>query len=668
MTVAFHSCATFLIGFLVSFCLTPLVRSAAFRVGAVDFPGQRRPHKQPTARGGGLAVVVGVHAACLLALVFDYGAPPIGQDLNWWKHFVLASLLLLVVGIVDDLHGLRPWFKLIGQALAAMLMCASGLQFGGAFGIPLSHNIDSILVVLWIVGVINAFNLIDGLDGLASGLAIISAIGLGGVLVLGHPSGELIVLVALIGACLGFLRYNFHPASIFLGDTGSMFLGFTLGVVSLQTLTKNTFFLSFCIPLLVLGVPIFDEILAIWRRSVRAWLIRSQEHRGAALRLGLMQPDVEHLHHRLLKAGLSTGRVAGALCAINAGLVLCGLLITVFHSQAAGIFLITLLAAVYVLLRQLAVIELRDTGKVILRGLHQPTHATFKALVYPVWDMVIMSGAVALAMWIQEGPSIGFWHRWFLDLPLWVTPTFSLLAASRVYVTVWTRCRPLDLLMLASTLWTGLVLSLAIALLVNPLDLSGALLMAFRIGAISHPLILLIRVFYRLTEECVLYLRNRSEVNPELDGFALYGAGARCQLYLKERGSANSRGFDGRPLAGLIDDEPSLRGQWVYGYRVLGGINQLPAILARHRIEEIIVTTKLRPENAEALKLFAAERTIRLSEWTTGIHPLELDPAPSKLATAGPPVPAVSEVRLSMRVAAEVARLTPSPTGVSPTR
>src|SRR5207244_1880862 len=128
--------------------------------------------------------------------------------------------------------------------------------------------LDSIFVVIWIIAVINAFNLIDGLDGLASGLAIISAIGLGGVILLQNLPGLLVVL-GLIGACLAFLRYNFHPASIFLGDTGSMFLGFTLGLVSLQTFTKGTFFLSLSIPLLVLGVPIYDALLAIWRRSMR---------------------------------------------------------------------------------------------------------------------------------------------------------------------------------------------------------------------------------------------------------------------------------------------------------------------------------------------------------------------------------------------------------------
>src|SRR5262249_35213548 len=143
-------------------------------------------------------------------------------------------------------------------------------------------------------------------------------------------------------------------------------------VISLQTFTKNTFVLSLTIPTLVLGIPIYDALLAIWRRSVRIWLY-GQEHATGPKPRGIMQPDLDHLHHRLLKTGLSTRRVATMLFLLNAGLVVCGLLLTSFQSHAAGIFLLALLAAVYVLLRQLAVIELRDTGQAILTGLRRPT-------------------------------------------------------------------------------------------------------------------------------------------------------------------------------------------------------------------------------------------------------------------------------------------------------
>jgi UDP-N-acetylmuramyl pentapeptide phosphotransferase/UDP-N-acetylglucosamine-1-phosphate transferase len=625
--------AAFLTGLVVTYLLTPDVRKWAIRLGAVDQPNRRRPHLRPTPRGGGVAVILGVHAACLVALAFRGPRFAGGLDSHWWAYFALASLVLLAVGVADDLCGLSPPVKLSGQALAALLIWLSGTRFGSFLGYGFPPVLDCLFVVLWIVAIINAFNLIDGLDGLASGLAIISAIGLGGMLLVGRLPGDLLVLVGLIGACLAFLRYNLHPVSIFLGDTGSMFIGLSLGAVSLQTLTKSTFALSMGIALLVLGVPLFDEVLAIWRRSVRVWLTGGQP--GARKRWGIMQPDLEHLHHRLLKAGLSARRVTTFLFVLNAGLVALGLLITVFRSQAAGIFLIALLAVVYVLMRHLAVIELRDTGQVILNGLRRPTHATLRSLSYPVWDMVWMAGAVAVAMWIFEGPKPGFWRAWFLDLPIWVTPTFSLLAASRVYVTLWRRARVLDVLTLGGTLVVGLVLSLGLALLIEPSAASKWLVRALVVAGLSHPAIIGVRLFYRSTEEIVLCLKNRSEVNAAVR-VVLYGAGGRCQLFLRERGFSNSSSFDGRAIVGLLDDEPSLHQQWVYGYEVLGGLKDLPNVIARHGVCGIIITAVLKPESRAAVQELALGLGLNLSEWRFEDRPL--------LWAAAEPSPAVKAI------------------------
>ena len=614
--------AVFLTGLVVTYLFTPLVRAAARRFGVVDVPNERRPHKNPTARGGGLAVIIGVQAACLMALVFPWPKLAGGLDLLWWQHFSLASLVLLAVGLVDDIRGLKPYVKLCGQAVAAGLMCLWGARFGTILGFELPWFLDCALVIFWLVAVINAFNLIDGLDGLASGLAIISAIGLCGIFLLGNMPGNVLVLLGLIGACLGFLRYNFHPATIFLGDTGSMFLGFILGVISLQTFTKNTLFLSLMIPMLVLGVPIYDALLAIWRRSVRLWFSSSQP--GATAKPGgIMQPDLEHLHHRLLKSGLSTRRVAIVLCVLNGGLVVFSLLMATFESHVAGIFLLALLAGVYVVMRHLAVIELRDTGRALLTGLRRPTHATFKSLGYPVWDMAWLAGSLAITMWAFEPPRPNFWHYWFLDLPVWVTPTFSLLAVSRTYITVWTRARMLDALMLVSLLLLGLFISLGIALLIDPSDISKWLVRTLVMGALSQPAIIGVRMFYRCIEEIVLYLKSQIDPNADIERVVLYGAGGRCQLFLKERGFNNSSSFDGRAIVGLLDDEPSLHSQWVYGCLVLGGIKDLPHLIERHRITGIVITAALPATARATVQELALKHGLHLSEWCFGERKLD---------------------------------------------
>lgn len=606
--------SVFLTGFGVTYLLTPLARRLASRFGVVDRPDARRVHKQPTPRGGGIAVIVGVHAGCLLAVALPWVAAAGGFSFHWWQRFALASLVLLVVGLLDDVRGLPPWLKLGGQAAAALFMGLSETRFGSVFGWPLPWPLDCLLVVFWLVAVINAFNLIDGLDGLASGLAIISASGLCGIFLLGHLPGNVLVLVALIGACLAFLRFNFHPAKIFLGDTGSMFLGFTLGVVSLQTFTKSTLLISLTIPMLVLGVPIYDELLAVWRRSVRLWLAQ-RSATGTPRPRGIMQPDVEHLHHRLVRAGLSTRRAAGFLWALNAGLATCGVLIAGFQSHAAGMFLLVFLGVACMLMPHLAVIELCDTGRALLLGLRRSSHVTLRALAGPAWDMACLAGALALLMRLFEPPTGRFWQQWFLDLPLWVTPTLMLLSFSRTYVTAWSRTWLWDVLQLLGSLQIGILLSLGVALLVDPADAPRSLRRALLMAGLSHPAVLSLRLLSPLLEQWVAAFRFRSQPLPGPERVVLYGAGGRCQLFLKERGFSHPGGSDRRQIVGLLDDDPSLHGQWVYGYLVLGGLKDLPQLIERERINGIIITADLSPESRTAVQALALREGLPLSEW-----------------------------------------------------
>jgi UDP-N-acetylmuramyl pentapeptide phosphotransferase/UDP-N-acetylglucosamine-1-phosphate transferase len=604
--------AVFLTGFVVTYLLTPIARKLALRFGVVDMPDERRPHKRPTARGGGIAVVLGVYAAAFMWLAFPWPGVAGGFELNWWRHVLAGSLVLTMVGLIDDIRGLRPLVKLAGQAVAGIIVYHGGTRFGEFFGVDLPAWLDGALVVIWLVGVINAFNLIDGMDGLASGLACISAAGLCGVFIINHLPGDVLALLGLVGACLAFLRYNFHPATIFLGDTGSMFIGFLLGVVSLQSFNKSTFLLSLSIPMLVLGIPIYDTLLAIWRRSVRMWL-HPRNASAVEKGLGIMQPDLDHLHHRLLRTGLNTRRVATLLWIGNAALVVFGLLISTFKSHASGIFLIALLGGAYVLMRHLALIELRDTGAALLQGLRRPTSLGLKSLAFPAWDMFWLSAAVAVAMWITNEAPEGFWRRWFVDLPVWVTPTVSLLALSNAYVTVWSRSRMRDVLSLLFTLQAGLLLSLGIALLIDPYGQKQRwLIWTLVTGAVSHPAILLPRVIYRFVEELVSWAKGAGPIVPDGRRVVLYGAGGRCWLFLRELSFNN---FDGRVIVGVIDDDPDLRLKKIYGYTVLGKREDLPRLIRAHNLTGVIITATLTLESRTALQDIVLSHGIHCTEW-----------------------------------------------------
>jgi FlaA1/EpsC-like NDP-sugar epimerase len=237
--------------------------------------------------------------------------------------------------------------------------------------------------------------------------------------------------------------------------------------------------------------------------------------------------------------------------------------------------------------------------------------------------MACLSGTVALAMWMCEGVRGDFTHAWFMDLPVWVTPTFWLLAASRVYVTVWTRARLLDVLLLAFTLVGGLTLSLAIALLIDPASAPTWIVRAMVIGALGHPAVLVVRVFYRFTEELFVYFRNKSELHSDKGRVALYGAGGRCQIFLRERGLSTSKSHDGRVIVGLIDDDTSLSSRWIYGYPVLGTGKDLPQLISRHRLSGIIVTSKVSPESMAVLRKTALRFKLQLTEWSFGAHEVE---------------------------------------------
>ena len=261
----------FFSGFLFTFLLTPWIRKIALKLDVTDKPDSRRIHDHPIPYGGGIAVFSGFHIACIV-LFFIPWSPFSGIiDFIWWQNFFVVSFLLLIVGLIDDIWTIGPIVKLLCQIFIAALSFTYDIRIGNLLGFELPILIDLSLTVIWIVAIVNAFNLIDGMDGLAIGIAAISSCGIAGSLLFRHLPGDALILIALIGVCLAFLKYNYHPATIFLGDSGSMFLGLTLATVSISTASIGTAMASIGVPLLAMGVPVFDTVLAIWRRSVRGY-------------------------------------------------------------------------------------------------------------------------------------------------------------------------------------------------------------------------------------------------------------------------------------------------------------------------------------------------------------------------------------------------------------
>ena len=304
-----------LISAAVSFGITPIVKRMAYKVGAVDVPKDaRRMHSVPIPRLGGLAIAIAFLLTVLLFANVD----------EQMRGILLGAVVILVLGVLDDCLTLRAWFKFLVQIFAAYLVTSHGCT------IRYFSNPIVTITIVWIVAITNAVNFIDGLDGLAVGVSAISAATLLVIALLVAESNIAIVVAALLGACLGFLPYNFNPAKIFMGDTGSTFLGFILASLSIQGMFKLYAIISFAVPFLMLGIPIFFFFFAIIRRLAK--------HQNP------MKADRGHIHHRLIDMGFSQKQAVAITYMLTAML---GLAAVVLTSSGEGRALI-LIGAVFV--------------------------------------------------------------------------------------------------------------------------------------------------------------------------------------------------------------------------------------------------------------------------------------------------------------------------------
>ncbi|MBD1221425.1 glycosyltransferase family 4 protein [Virgibacillus halodenitrificans] len=274
-----------LIALVTTLVLTYPVKWLSIKLGAVDFPSHRKIHTKVTPRLGGIAIFFGALAGAIYLQPSHPHLPEI----------FLGAIVILITGILDDRYNIRPVVKLTGQLLAASFLISSGLIIE-KLTLPFIGTVElgfiSVFVtVLWIVGVTNAINLIDGLDGLATGVTTIALISIFAMAIIDSQILVAYLCISIIGANVGFLFHNFYPAKIYMGDTGSNFLGYMIACVSMLGLFKNIALFSFIIPVIVLAVPIFDTLFAIVRRAYN--------------KENIMMADNKHIHYQLLRAGYS---------------------------------------------------------------------------------------------------------------------------------------------------------------------------------------------------------------------------------------------------------------------------------------------------------------------------------------------------------------------------
>ena len=590
---------------VLAYALTPLTARLARVIGAIDEPNSRRVNVSPIPRIGGLAIF----AALLCAVAASrWMAPKLWATFGQgdWRGFGAAAILIFALGIADDIRPLSVGSRLICQILAAIavsLSFAGAGTFGFAVG-PGGYVLAIALTSLWIATITNASNLIDGLDGLSVGVAMVESAGLAVLAALRHQTPELVVL-CLIGAALaGFWMHNRYPARIFPGDGGALLVGFMLATLALRVNSVGDSWARIAAPILILAYPELEVGLTLARRFLRAIDVTPGGDRGVILtahRPELFRPDREHIHHRLLTLGLSHPRAVHACCLFSAGIVGLGVLTALSPGTTAlAIGLAAVSAAVAG--RELGYRELRIFARGLLIPLGRPLTPRSRRIV----DFLAMVGTgltAQLILWGKMPPGA---------LVACAVAQAVLIAASGIDRDDYSHPDLESCFDLAAVgVGCGLIFALAVLAFGEPRSALGGGVADFYLTITWLAVTRLgLTVLKRIYEQS-------SSAEPESRRTVIYGAGAAARMLIYGASDIGGR------LLGLIDDDPALRLRRYNGVRVIGDFSRLEVLIAAGRIDEVVISTqKLERLRRQKLAEACRRRRVKLSLFKIAMEPL----------------------------------------------
>jgi len=575
---------------VLSWLLTPLARWLALRLGAVDRPIARKIHVAPTPRLGGLAVV----GAAVLVFAFVRATTALIKPESLWFGLAIGLIPILVVSFIDDVRRLPAVPKFVGHITGAVVAVA--------LGVSLNHDVHVLgytvhigmwaapISVMWLIGVTNAFNLVDGLDGLSAGLAFISAGSLVPVFLLVHQPGIAVAAMILAGALAGFLPYNFHPASSFLGDTGATAVGFTLACLALRGGSTVSAGFATLLPLIVFGVPVADTLLSIVRRAISA---AGWQGRGR-----IFTADREHVHHRLLDLGLDQRGAVLVLYAAGVCLAAAALVSVFLTAEQAGLLLAGLLLAVFVGVGRLGYNEFAVIRSgVVLRLYDAPV---LKRSIFVVFIDILFVGVGVFA-------AIGLKHDdWTLSsyralqtaMTATLVPTTVLvLWLLRVYRGSWRLASVYDSVRICAAIVAASFLGFVCVNIVfrQPTPMSLFLIYAL----VATALALGSRMSYR-----ILAASRERAVKGGVPAL-IYGAGQGGAGTLREMLSNPHVDLH---AVGFIDDDPLRAGKTVNGVPIVGNVNILEACIRANQAGVVVISTRKIPPTAVVLAREACRR------------------------------------------------------------
>jgi UDP-GlcNAc:undecaprenyl-phosphate GlcNAc-1-phosphate transferase len=576
--------AALVLAFLFSASLTPLVRRMAIRLGHVAEPREDRWHAKPTALMGGVAIFGSFVLAVSLAVILL----PTAGVLKEFLPLLLCAAFVFLLGLVDDLYHVSPQTKLVGQIVAAAIL----VFFGFKINWFVSYTLNTFVSVFWIVGITNAFNLLDNMDGLSAGVAFISSLFVAIITLLnlgiGLTNGQLLILAIFMGALLGFLLYNFQPASIFMGDSGSLFIGFLLaGITTHQRVLHSGHLLPIImVPVLILFVPILDTGFVSVMRTIFG--------RSVA------QGGKDHSSHRLVAIGLPERKAVLMLYGfslIGGAVALVGALYKPrYFLTCLGIFLLVSLFF-WIYLARVRVYPEEDTT-VIERSKTLTTvwvDFTYRRRLFEVLlDVFLVSFGYWLSYFLRfEGWAyVDNFPVFLRSLPIVLASSIFVYFVYGVYRGFWRYTSVSDLITYLKAVTSGVVLSILIILILYRFQSFSRTVFAIFWG-ISLLFLAGSRLSFRLIAEA---LRRNSVANGRR--VIIYGAGDKGEFALRE--ILNNQKLGLTPV-GFIDDDVRKRKRKIQGYKVLGGRDDLAAVVTKYGVKEIIVASgSMRAENLQA--------------------------------------------------------------------
>lgn len=564
---------------VLSFLLTPVARWLAGAVGAVDMPDARKIHRSPMPRLGGLAVLC-AFALVLVAARARWLPSVIDLPEALWTGVALGVIPVAAISFLDDVRGVRARWKALVHVGAALIAVKAGVVLNPEIhfmGEPIRIGLLAVpLSILWIVGVTNAFNLVDGLDGLSAGLALISSVSLSVAFLMAGERAVAGAVLVLAGALVGFLPYNLYPAKIFLGDTGAAAVGFILACFALKGGSTLSAGFATVLPILVLGVPVAETLISIARRLLG---------RLGKQKSGVFDADRDHIHHRLLGIGLDHRRAVYVMYGVGASLAAIGLISLFVTARQAALLMVALLLAAFIGIKRLGYDEFAFVRRgLVLRVYEAPVVKTSLFAVF--FDMVLVGASYYIArglkfeIWTLKYPSLETTTLVALLLLLSVGTFF----AFGLYRSTWSLASLDAMVRCAAAAGTSAFLAWGLAPRFTDGKASATLFGIYAL--VVSGMVCGSRISYRLLQH------QAWKASVEGEPILIYGAGQGGAASLRELRSNPE--WRMRPV-GFVDDDPSLQGRLVSGMLVVGTIEDLESLLMRYEARGLAVASRKIP-------------------------------------------------------------------------